>query len=572
MAYQDKVKYSLQRDAALNDISSHIDFGVRKGPSQLTSQRFLANSSSASQLSWNITPPSESTAISRRILFKSTVNFTLRIGTAATPAGIAAGDSVWEYGLRDAFQAFPLQKLITTMTCSINNTSVSINMQDVLPALLQLVDKRVLQEYHGSTPSYLDTYESYAQATSAGVNNPLGNYKLSGFDDLLMPRGAHPITIKEVVKAGATPGAAANGDNLISGNPDNYWVIKCSAEFAEPLCISPMIFGDASCNQAAFLGVNNFNLTANIDSTMKRFWSTSSGVAQYSIEFDPVTPFTDPYIIMEFMSLDATFAVPTQLCLPFMDYPRYITGGSGNLPAGDPRTSAIKSLQLDKVPDKILVFVRRPINDSTIKTSDSFLPISRVNITFNNASGLLSTYTQQQLWRLSRKNGCKQSWTEWSGFSQQLSNPGAVNAYTSLQANAANAVSTCGGVLVIDPSLDLSLQQPYLTDGSQGQFQLQMELTYKNHSADAINPEIVVVIFNAGLISTVAGNSQLHTGLADMKTVMSVIEKDAGKADSIYGEGDRLVGAARSAGARSGGAYPSRPAPSRHSRLSGLVM
>ncbi len=570
MAYQDKVKYSLQRDAALNDISSHIDFGVRKGPSQLTSQQFLANSSSASQLSWNITPPSESTAISRRILFKSTVNFTLRIGTAATPAGLADGTSVWEYGLRDAFQSFPLQKLITTMTCSINNTSVSINMQDVLPALLQLVDKRVLQEYHGSTPSYLDTYESFAQAAGAEVNNPLGNYKLSGFDDLLMPRGSHPITIRSVVKAG-TAGAGGNGDNLISADADNYWVIQCSAEFTEPLCISPMIFGDASCNQAAFLGVNNFNLTANIDSTMKRFWSTGFGAPPYTIEFDPVTPFSNPYIIMEFMSLDATFAVPTQLCLPFMDYPRYITGGAGALAAGDTRTSAINSLQLDKVPDKILVFVRRPITDSTVKTSDSFLPISRVNITFNNASGLLSTYTQQQLWRLSRKNGCKQSWSEWSGFAQQLPEPGAT-PYTSAQANVANVVSTCGGVMVIDPSLDLSLQQPYLTDGSQGQFQLQMELTYKNHSADAINPEIVVVIFNAGLISTVAGNSQLHTGLADMKTVMSVIEKDAGKADSIYGEGDRLVGAARSAGAHSGGAYPSRPAPSRHSRLSGLVM
>lgn len=584
MAYQDKVKYSLKRDASLNDISSHVDFSIKKGPSQLTSQAFLANSSSSSQISWNITPPSENTAISRRILFKSKVQFILEIGTEATPAGIANGQSVWSYGLRDAFQAFPLQKLITTMTCSINNTSVSINMQDVLPGLLQMIDKEMLQEYHGSTPTFLDNYESFALAAArdAGTgrpsvtNSPLNDYIKSGYNDLLEPRGAHPITILAVARK--TQNVGGFTDSLISSNLLDHWRIECEAEFSEPLCISPMIFGDPKQNQAAFLGVNNFNLTANIDSTMKRFWSSAGvGAVPYNVTFGP-NAFIEPKIYMEFMSLDATFAVPTQLSLPFMDYPRYITGNLGNIaPADPPKTSSINSLQLDKIPDKILVFIRRPINVSGPLTSDSFLPISGVNITFNNASGLLSTFSQQQLWRMSRKNGCKQSWLEWSGYASQLPAPGA-NPYTAAQANAANVVGTCGGVLVIDPALDLSLQQPYLTDGSQGQFQLQMQLTYTNQSADTFNPEIVVVIFNSGLLSTVAGNSQLFTGLADMKTVMSVVDEEKGKAVSIYGEGDRLVGAARSAGvgyseggARSAGRYK-RPMDDRSSRLANLVM
>ncbi len=558
MAYQDKVKYNLQRDASLNDISSHIDFAVKKGPSQLTSQEFLANSSSASQLSWNITPPSESTAISRRIMLKSTVLFTLNIGVAA---GANLGTTyAWRYGVRDALQSFPLQKLITTLTCSINNTSVSINMQDVLPGLLQMIDKRVLQEYHGSTPTYLDNYESFIEASADGAavannNNPLGNYKLAGFDDLLMPRGAHPISIIAVRRT--VPAGPTVTDNLFSSADTDYFNIDCSVDLCEPLCISPMIFGDASCNQAAFLGVNNFNLTANIDTSMKRFWSTAIPAAtSYTVSFTGASPFVNPKIVMEFMSLDASFAVPTQLSLPFMDYPRYITSAPSLAPAvSDTTSSSINSLQLDKIPDKILVFIRRPMSGTggaSVKTSDSFLPISGVNITFNNASGLLSTFNQQQLWRMSRKNGCQQSWLEWSGKAQKLVIPGA-GPYTAAQANAVAPVSTCGGVLVIDPALDLSLQQPYLTDGSQGQFQLQMTLTYRNHTADTFSPEIVVVIFNSGLISTVAGNSQLYTGLADMRTVMGVIEKGAGKGESLYGEGDRRVGAARSAGARSAG-------------------
>lgn len=578
MAYQDKVKYALTRDAAINDLSSHVDFSIKKGPSQLTSQTFLANSYSSSQISWNITPPSENTAISRRILFKSKVRFDLAIGTAATPANLTNGVSVWKYGLRDAFQAFPLQKLITTMTCSINNTSVSINMQDVLPALLQMIDKEMLQEYHGTTPSYLDNYESFYQASFYQAdNNPLAGYILANYNDLLMPRGTHPLRILSVLKYGT----GSHPTSLVSENEDNYWNIICEAEFTEPLVISPMIFGDPRQNQAAFLGVNNFNLTANIDSSMKRFWSTGiDATIPYTIAFNSVSPFIDPSIIMEFMSLDATFPVPTQLSLPFMDYPRYITGNLGAMAKTDPpRTSSINSLQLDKVPDKIVVFIRRPLSVASPKTSDSFLPIQRVNVTFNNASGLLSTFSQQQLWRMSRKNGCKQSWLEWSGYASR-DGPQGAQPYTAAQANVNSIIGTCGGILVIDPALDLSLQQPYLTDGSQGQFQLQMELTYTNQSDDSINPEIVVVIFNSGLLSTVAGNSQLFTGLADMKTVMSVIEEEKGKAESIEGSegGDRLVGGAggaRSAGARSAGARSAGYRQMEHrgpSRLASLVM
>ena len=550
-AYSDKVKYHLSRDATINDLSSSVDFAIKKGASQKTSQSFVANSKSSSQISFNITPPSEQTVIDRRILFKSTINFNLNVGTAAVPSAFAAGVSALDYGLKDALQAFPLNKLFTTVTASVNNTAVSINLQDVLPALLHMVDREVLSEFHGTTPCYLDNYEAFlecstgvnADGSSAVSNNPLGTYKEGSYSPMYKPRGSYPINIVSV-----TRGDGVNDLLAVAGGAaaNDYWVIRCSVEVTEPLFISPMLYGDSRYNQAGFLGVNSFNLTFNVDPTMKRFFSTASTANGYSLSLDSVTPFGDPTIIMDFLSLDSTFAVPTQLTLPFMDYPRFITNGAGALAANTSRTQSINSLQLDKIPDKLIVFVRRPMAEASVKTSDSFLPISHVNVTFANASGLLSTYSQQQLWRMSRKNGCKQSWLEWSGKSRKhVTIPAA--PYTAALANA-NSISTCGGILVIDPALDLSLTQPYLTDGSQGQFQLQMSLTFLNHSATQFNPEIVVIAMNSGIISTVAGNSVLYTGLADMQRVMQVLEESKGSASSLVGSGDRMVGGAKSGG------------------------
>jgi hypothetical protein len=42
------------------------------------------------------------------------------------------------YGVTDALAPFPLHSLVTNMTTTINNNTVSMNVQDTLPALLRL--------------------------------------------------------------------------------------------------------------------------------------------------------------------------------------------------------------------------------------------------------------------------------------------------------------------------------------------------------------------------------------------------------------------------------------------------
>jgi Sputnik virophage major capsid protein 1st domain len=164
----------LVRDSRLNDVTNQLDVPVSQGAAQSTYQQYVATSSSTSNLSWNIQPPSESVVIDRNVLMSARVKFSLNIGPNVSP-----GVNVFQYGLREAFQAFPLNSLFTTCTATINNTSVSINLQDVFPALLHTMEEDDLQHYKGMSPSLIDRYQNFSDGVNAN-NNPMQTLRMQG--------------------------------------------------------------------------------------------------------------------------------------------------------------------------------------------------------------------------------------------------------------------------------------------------------------------------------------------------------------------------------------------------------
>ena len=66
------------------------------------------------------------------------------------------------YGVTDALSAFPLHSLMATMTATINNNMVAMNVADVLPAILRLMDPEELAYYNDLTPTTLDYLSDYA--------------------------------------------------------------------------------------------------------------------------------------------------------------------------------------------------------------------------------------------------------------------------------------------------------------------------------------------------------------------------------------------------------------------------
>ena len=65
------------------------------------------------------------------------------------------------YGVTDALAPFPLHSLVSTMTATINNNTVAMNMAEVLPAILRLMDPEELAYYDDMTPTTLDYLSDY---------------------------------------------------------------------------------------------------------------------------------------------------------------------------------------------------------------------------------------------------------------------------------------------------------------------------------------------------------------------------------------------------------------------------
>ena len=130
--------------------TSKVKFQVLKGGQNITCQPFTAISATPASHVYNVTVPSFETIISREVLWKSTV--TLKI----TNATKLATEFAVNYGVTDALAPFPLHNLVTTMTATINNNTISQNMMDTLPILLRMVDPEEFAKYDSMTPTALD--------------------------------------------------------------------------------------------------------------------------------------------------------------------------------------------------------------------------------------------------------------------------------------------------------------------------------------------------------------------------------------------------------------------------------
>ena len=121
----DLIKTILVRDSRLNGLSDYQTVAVQQGAANNTFQRYRAISTSNSSIIWNITVPSESIVINREILMSTNLTFTIRI------SNVPVGQMAFDLGRTDSMNAFPLANLMNTLTVSINNTSVPIQLQIV---------------------------------------------------------------------------------------------------------------------------------------------------------------------------------------------------------------------------------------------------------------------------------------------------------------------------------------------------------------------------------------------------------------------------------------------------------
>ena len=499
-------KTVLVKDARIGDITDQLSYAVQSGASSNTYQQFSAVSTSSSSMTFNVQIPSENIVVSREVLIQTDIAFTINI------SGVANGVTAFNYGDQDAFQAFPLNSLFTTASAQINNTNVSVNLQDVLPSILRLNNNRELYRYNGMCPVLPDQAYKQFSAGVGGSNNPLGDWSDQSYDGDLYPRGSFPVQNLVLLHTISTGGTDASP---VSTNVADTFLITGSITVTEPLLgLSPFVYGDAAYNKQGLVGINAMSFVFNIDSSCKRFFSTASTATNYSVSLGTAVqanPFQNTRLLLNFLSTQPTDLISARNIVPYMDLPRYLSlqSSTGNLVNGASATLNSQNIQINQLPDYFIISVRKPMSTHTMKNSSTFLRINSVSINLNNTSGLLSSATAQDLWRMSVENHSTQSWAEFSGLTNNANNATGVGT----------AVQTTGSLLVLSPSRDLSLAN-YLSSGSIGQYNYQMTLNVTNIEGETIVPEICIICVNSGIFTTIAGSSNIYTGILTKQMVL----------------------------------------------------
>ena len=79
------------------------------------------------------------------------------------------------------------------------------------------------------------------------------------------------------------------------------------------------------------------------------------------------------------------------------------------------------NIQLSGIPDKLIVFVRQTGSALTCSQAESYATITNISINFNNQAGLLSSMTQQQLYRNSVQSGLTNlTWDQFCGTAMSV--------------------------------------------------------------------------------------------------------------------------------------------------------
>ena len=552
----------LVRDERLNCKDS-IKYAVQKSGQNITVAEFNAISENQNSHTYNIQVPSETTIIDRRVIWESTVIARISVpaaaATAAVAAGVAGATPLSSLGYANALGPFPLHSACLTQQFTINNNSVSINMNDVLPVILRFHDKRELMRYNGMTPNMFDTYNRYSDGIGAN-NNVLGNYTTHSLDNDLYARGSFlDVQVSGAADVnGAIPGfgsaifalptvaQAAGGGNAFN----NMYYIKYTVR--EPLLASPFMWCKSAHSGQGFYGIQNLNVVFNLSTDkVARVWR--SGNLWESSNDNPTTynilSYTGSKLIFNFLTPKPSDMLSARNVVPYWEMPRYLSTQNGTIPyatrAAAPAQSVLvpneqrltfTTTQLNQIPDKLLIFVRKAKSQQLISDADFALAIRGISINFNNQSGILASATQDQLYRYSVEAGSNQSWEEFRGFANSANNATGLG----------KQIPTAGAYLMLDMGRHIQITEDYYAAGSLGNFNLQFTLDVSNYTEVPFNQvvaapmpiEMVLITLNSGLFVCEKGQSATYTGILTKDDVLSASQQTPHSSGDV----ERMVG------------------------------
>jgi hypothetical protein len=568
-------------------VQTRPKYAVEKGALSLTNSPFNAIAQTSSQHTYNIYVPSENVYVDRAMDWSSTMFLRIDVQLNDTAGGqFPIGQPLFQLGVDGSLAAFPLNACCSTMTATINDTTVVINSQDVLTEVLRLTDYKE-NRLQRTCPTMLDKYQSNADALNA-TNDPISGYTNMSHDYHEQPNGSFPNVVYTDPQGNVLPFTSGfaysfGGRNvdIINGVPvstdqgggevNGLYSVFLKIRSTEKLVLSPFVFAEKYASDTGLFGINNIQLVMNmrdpnrairlrdsyVGSSEKLYYG---GVFATPAQFTPAVSynsnvatgaFRDSVVNVQFLTPSLDIPLPPKSVVPYMEFPRYITQPQNTTlqaayTPGDTAQLQSQTITLPQIPDLLIIYCKAiadPAATSSNKMLDpalpqfgaGYLPIdcgdlatrgqAPLSINFDNFSGLLSSHTAEQLYHMCVKNGLEMDYDTWCGRARVASGPGGA------------WIATVGGFLVLKPGIDITLQSgqaPSLV----GNFTLQFNVRVRNTYPFSVQPQIYVITANSGFFESIRGSSRIIKGVLSEQDIIGAPLAPGGTRESLK----RLIG------------------------------
>ena len=396
---------------------------------------------------------------------------------------------------------------------------------------------------------YTNASHDYAEPTNGSWHNLVFT---NSTGTILVGNGTYTDSFGNTVNfVDGIPVSTDQGAGVVNGQYAVYFQFRTT----EKLSLSPFIFANEHGEDTGLFGINNIQLVMNmrdpsravrlrnrtVGTLEKLYYGTSTLPAQYSsaVTYNSAVatgPFSDSQLHVQFLTPSLSIPLPPKSCVPYLEFPRYITQVANPIAAGDSAQLVSQTITLPQIPDLLIIYVKA-VSDPSVTAADrsldpalpqygsGYLPVltsqngsrsvAPLSVNFDNFSGLLSSHTSEQLYAMSVRNGLEMDWNTWSGRARAPTGQGA------------RSVSTVGGFLVLKPGVDLTLQEgqaPSLV----GNFTLQFNLSVRNTYNFSVRPQIFIITANSGFFESIRGSSRIIKGVLSEQDIIAAPLAPAG--------------------------------------------
>lgn len=471
---------------------------AKMGGSDVTQQEIQATSFSNSQVIMNTTTPSVNVGLDRRIL----ANYTYRVSFAVTDqGGVANVVNTVTAGLR----AFSNASTMETLSLKLNNSTMTINLDDVIHPLMKYgssPDER--NRYMSGGASYPDQFPTYDLAPSgfdAGARNPFSIYTTNPVETTRNFRS----WVSNIIFNPAPPGTNVASFDL---------------NIIEPLFIPPLNWSELEVQ--ALFGIQTIDISIN-HSNLKRILSAvNDSVAPVGNQYFAnarVDILNYPKFLLTYYSPQLNMPVPKLLHYPYYEIGRYVTNANLLLannnplvpavpaPAGASQTQfSVNNVSFHSIPKRIFIFCAQRKSDKTLNSPDVYARIDRISLNWNNRAGILSSSSQYQLYKIAVKNGSDQSWDQWTKYQ--------------------------GSVLCLEMGTDIPLSAVQAS-GARGNWQLSYTIDFTNLQPVDVTYQVYTIAVQEGYMSINDSIVSLDVGVLTEQSILDAPFAEPGTYNEI---------------------------------------